>query len=121
MCGDGVGVWELGSVALAVGGGGNGFERDDEGGSGGGGQESGDVVGEGCGIAIGCGIGDDAAGVLWTVQDGDGVAHAGLGAQRGFDLAEFDAVAAQLHLLVEAAEELKRPVESDAGTRSPVR
>ena len=49
------------------------------------------------------------------------LAHAGVLRQRGLDLAELDAVAAHLHLVVDAAEELERAVGAPAARRSPVR
>ena len=79
-CGGNVRVWEFGPIALAVGRSWDGFERNDEGGAGGGRQQQGDLLGKHGWIDISRSVGDDAASVMRTVQDGDGVTYAGLGA-----------------------------------------
>ncbi len=52
--------------------------------------------------------------------DGHALAHAGVARQHRLDLPQLDAEAADLHLVVDAAEELHLPSGSGA-RRSPVR
>ncbi len=61
-------------------------------------------------------IGDQVrlAGSVFAQQH-DGVVHAGAGAQRGGDFAQFDTEAAQLDLIVVAAEEVQGAVGTPAG------
>ena len=54
--------------------------------------------------------------------DGDGrLAHRGMAQQRGFHLAQLDAVAANLHLVVQPSQELDRTVgQPSAAVARPV-
>ena len=63
------------------------------------------------------GVVGDEAGVTGVVLVGrdDGVGDVGMGGECGFDLAQFDAVAADLDLVVDAAEELDLPVREALG------
>lgn len=67
-------------------------------------------------------IGVDPCGgrVVCVADDGRGRRDGGMGEQRAADLAEFDAVAADLHLVVEAPEMLQLPVGQQP-PRSPER
>ena len=115
---------ECGAVDLAVGGEREGGEPDDGGGEhevGQAGLQGGAELGapvEGGGVAAGGGeeVGDEA-GIAGAVlaDECDGVADLGLLAEDGFELAELDAEAAELDLLVEAAEDLELAVGEVAG------
>ena len=54
-------------------------------------------------------------------RDDDRLAHGGVLRERGLDLAELDAEAAHLHLVVDAAQALERAVARSQRATSPVR
>ncbi len=59
-------------------------------------------------------VGDEPLRLAVGLGGDDGAAHGGVGVQRVLDLAEFDAEAADLHLVVDAADELQGAVGQSA-------
>jgi hypothetical protein len=112
------------AVELAVWGQGQGIERNDGGGHHVVGQAVGELAAQRGGVCGLTGAGDDigdqelAAGAVLAGKDG-GVGDLGQAGEGGFDLAELDAEAADLDLVVEAAEEVEvavgQPADQVAG------
>jgi hypothetical protein len=76
---------------------------------------AGDVVVVWCGVVGGDEVGDELGGVGGVVVCGDeGVRDVGMSPEGGFDLAELDAVSADLDLVVDAAQVVQLPVRAPA-------
>ncbi len=106
-CGQGAGV------ELAVDGQGDAVDGDVGGGDHVVGQGGAQVGAQGCGVEGF--VGDEVGHELLGGGGDDGFAYGGVVAEGGFDFAEFDAVAADFDLLVDAAEEVEGAVGEVAG------